>query len=89
MGLAGRPYLSALPLGWTYVDVKDPVRVGGLSLGDREDIVHFNISFVSYAIMTEYQAAHPGVRVKFPVSPACKALRSRILSLASARWTTQ
>jgi hypothetical protein len=29
--------------------VNDPVRVGGLSLGDRDDIVHFNIYHISSA----------------------------------------
>jgi len=33
----------------TYIEVNDPVRVGGLSLGDKDDIVHFSIYFISLA----------------------------------------
>lgn len=35
--------VSATDSSCTYVDVNDPVKVGGLSLGDRDDIVHFSI----------------------------------------------
>jgi len=31
----------------TYVEVNDPVRVGGLSLGDKDDIVHFSSCSIS------------------------------------------
>jgi hypothetical protein len=43
MEWVGRPYLSARLRGETYAEVNDPVRVGGLSFGDKDDIVHFNI----------------------------------------------
>jgi hypothetical protein len=43
MGWVERPYLSARLRSRTYVEMNDPVRVGGLSFGDRDDIVHFSI----------------------------------------------
>jgi len=70
-----------------YVDVNDPVRVGCLSLGDKDDIVHFNIYHVSCAREMQ-RLAYSRVWVEFPVPTTCKALSSCILPLASSRWSS-
>jgi hypothetical protein len=46
-GWVERPYLSARLLTKTYVEVNDPVRLGGLSFGDNDDIVHFSTYRIS------------------------------------------
>ena len=70
-----------------YVDVNDPVRVGCLSLGDKDDIVHFSIYHVSCARAMQ-GLAYSRVWVEFPVPTTCKSLSSRILPLASSRRST-